>query len=224
VPLLASNVRNTGAAAFLYGSMAGLFGDVLDKDVYQAYRDRLLQDFGDVTDPVVEMMVEQLALAHLNIGRLHVRAANAASVDEAKAYNAAAARLMGEFRRTSLALKAYRVPASPRNVTVVQQNLARGDQQIALVTGGAAAGALRHDCDPDNEVASSGAKGLTHGELVRHPRPEPAARAGREVELVEAEGAHGPWPPAVAAGGPGKPSVGALDRPPDCRRQGPCGG
>ena len=47
-------------------------------------------------------------MAHHAIGCLYVRAATAETLDQAKLYNAAAARLLGEFRRTVLALKKYR--------------------------------------------------------------------------------------------------------------------
>jgi hypothetical protein len=53
-------------------------------------------------------MVEQLALAHYRIGQLHVSAGNAQGAEAAKLFNAAVARLWGEFRRTALALQVYR--------------------------------------------------------------------------------------------------------------------
>ena len=57
------------------------------------------------------MLIEQLALAHLNCGQLFYRASEAGSVECATAYLAATARLMAEFRRTALALPAYREAA-----------------------------------------------------------------------------------------------------------------
>ena len=48
--------------------------------------------------------------------------------------NGAASKLTAEFRRLCLAVKEYRSPTVPKSVTVVrQQNLAGGDQRIALV-------------------------------------------------------------------------------------------
>ena len=56
---------------------------------------------------------------------------------EATAYLGATARLTTEFRRSALALKTYRAPAPAAHLTVVrQQNVAVGDQQVALVEGG----------------------------------------------------------------------------------------
>ena len=54
------------------------------------------------------MLLEQLALAHFRIAQLHVCAGTAKSIEGAKVYNSVTARLWGEFRRTALALRAYR--------------------------------------------------------------------------------------------------------------------
>jgi len=58
------------------------------------------------------MMLEQLVLTHYRIGQLQVQASCAESKEGVKIYNSAASRLLGEFRRTALALHAYgsRVP------------------------------------------------------------------------------------------------------------------
>jgi hypothetical protein len=54
------------------------------------------------------MIIEQLALAHYGVGLLSCKAANAGKVEAVGLYAGAAARLMGEFRRSALALQAYR--------------------------------------------------------------------------------------------------------------------
>ena len=54
---------------------------------------------------------EQFALADPSIGRLHVQAAQTWSVEQAKAYNAAAARLLAEYWRSALAFRSYRAPS-----------------------------------------------------------------------------------------------------------------
>src|SRR5262249_42206623 len=102
-----------------------------------AYLKQLFQEVGNPSDPLERMVIEQLALAHHCIGRLHVKSASSKTMHEATAYIAAAARLMTEYRRSALALKTYRDPARAAHVTVVrQQNVAVGDQQVALVEGG----------------------------------------------------------------------------------------
>jgi hypothetical protein len=84
------------------------YNDPFDGPAAQAYLQHLLEDAGHPRDPIERMMVEQLAVAHFRIVQLHVRAQKAHGVEAAKLYNAAAARLLGEFRRTALGLRAYR--------------------------------------------------------------------------------------------------------------------
>jgi hypothetical protein len=78
---------------------------------FRAFLDQLVRDMG-VTDRVEVMLLEQLALAHFRVAQLHIQAEEARG-PAADVYNHAAARLMGEFRRTALALPAYRA-ARPR--------------------------------------------------------------------------------------------------------------
>jgi hypothetical protein len=75
---------------------------------FRVYLDRLLADAGDITDPVEIMLLEQLAMAHFRIGQLHGAAGQAQTLEGTKLLSAAAARLLGEFRRTALAIRAYR--------------------------------------------------------------------------------------------------------------------
>jgi hypothetical protein len=70
---------------------------------------RTLEAAGSPSDPIERMLIEQICLAHHNIGRLHVKAATADNPEEARVSLGAAALLTGEFRRCVLALKSYRV-------------------------------------------------------------------------------------------------------------------
>jgi hypothetical protein len=79
---------------------------------FNQYVSDVLQEAGNPKDPIERMMVEQLVLAHHNIGRLQVQAALSKGAAEAEMYNTAAVRLMGEFRKTTLALKACRMPGT----------------------------------------------------------------------------------------------------------------
>src|SRR4051812_9649452 len=69
----AENLRQMTAAAYLYSSMVKTLGSTIDITEYQIFRDRLLDDAGQPGDPVEVMLIEQLALAHHNIGRLFIR-------------------------------------------------------------------------------------------------------------------------------------------------------
>jgi hypothetical protein len=75
---------------------------------------RLLADAGAAADPVERMLVEQLALTHFTVARLHAHAGDAPTADDAGLYLDAAARLQGEFRRSALALQVYRLGAARR--------------------------------------------------------------------------------------------------------------
>ena len=96
--------------ALVPGSMAtalGLTGELVGAAGYREYLDRLRKEAGNPTDPVEVMMLEQLAFAHLHA--IHLQGlAGQAKGKEAVAQLNAAARLQNEFRKTALALKAYR--------------------------------------------------------------------------------------------------------------------
>lgn len=81
---------------------------LFDGRSYKAYLEGLLRDAGSPTDPVEVTLVEQLALAHFRIGQLHATAGKAQGLEATKILNGVTSRLLGEFRRTALALRAYR--------------------------------------------------------------------------------------------------------------------
>ena len=80
------------------------------------------------------MLIEQLAMAHHAVGRLHWKAATAGTLEAAAVYLGAACRLTGEFRKSALALKGYRAPATPQ-VTVIRQD-AGGPRPVVHDPGG----------------------------------------------------------------------------------------
>jgi hypothetical protein len=108
----AEHLRQVADCFFLQGSMRSPDGPNFDVQTFKVYLDDLLKGSGASSDPIEQMLVHQLAQAHFAIGRLHVRSSGSRGTVEAVAYVAAAARLMAEFRRTSLALQAYREAAA----------------------------------------------------------------------------------------------------------------
>jgi hypothetical protein len=74
---------------------------------FKVHLEQTLADLGNPTDPIERMMIEQLVLAHFRIAQLHVDAGYCKHAEGMKLYTAATARLLGEFRRTALALRAY---------------------------------------------------------------------------------------------------------------------
>lgn len=83
-------------------------GAMFDGAAFRVFLEQMLADAGNPTDPVERMMLEQLALAHFRTAQLHAAAGQSKGAEAAKLLTAAAARLLGEFRRTALALRAYR--------------------------------------------------------------------------------------------------------------------
>jgi hypothetical protein len=75
---------------------------------FKSYLDNLLAESGSPHDPIEKMLIEQLALAHHNIGRLHVKSSAVDSHQESVAYAAAATRLTAEYRRLASAIQDYR--------------------------------------------------------------------------------------------------------------------
>jgi hypothetical protein len=80
----------------------------IDPQAYMLYHDRLLADCGGPSDPIEVMLIEELSLAHFSLGLLFAKTSNAGKVEAVGIYAGAAARLMGEVRRSALALQAYR--------------------------------------------------------------------------------------------------------------------
>ena len=91
--------------------------DSFDTSVFQSYLEQMQIEAGDASDPIERMMIEQLAMAHLRIGDLHLHAAHATGSELIKILNAATMRALSEFRKTALALAAYRERGkqSPKN-------------------------------------------------------------------------------------------------------------
>src|SRR5262249_50668049 len=108
-----------GAFPALMASALGL-DRYFDTAAYRVYLGQVLKDLGDPADPIERMLAEQLCLAHFRTAQLHVGAGQARGAEAVKAYNAVAARMLGELRRTALALKAYRtgVPAGESRATL----------------------------------------------------------------------------------------------------------
>jgi len=96
-------------ALFLRGSM-GPASHGFDVKAFKLYRDNLLERAGSPSDPIEIMLIEQVALAHLSIGRLHSEAAGSSNLEQTKVFATLANTSSGEFRRSVLALKAYRAP------------------------------------------------------------------------------------------------------------------
>jgi hypothetical protein len=96
--------------AILPAALASAFG--MDRFIesvgFRRYLDDVLKDAGNPTDPVEIMLLEQLTVSHLRAAQLQGHAGQAVGLEAIAVYNAAAARLTAEFRKTVLTLKEYR--------------------------------------------------------------------------------------------------------------------
>lgn len=107
-----------GAELLREGIFPALMASALGLDSYvetpafRVFLQRLMEDLGNPQDPIEKMLAEQLALAHFRIAQLHIGAGQAKSHEAVKLYNTVCARMLGEFRRSCLALRALRVPST----------------------------------------------------------------------------------------------------------------
>jgi hypothetical protein len=105
---LALNLRDNAAAGWLYWVTNSTLGEQIGPDAFLVFRKLLLEEAGDPSDPIERMLVEQMALAHFSIGQLRIRSCTTDLPKMALAFSDSATRLLGEFRRCSLALEEYR--------------------------------------------------------------------------------------------------------------------
>jgi hypothetical protein len=159
----AGHLRDSTSSMFHFAAMTPAFKGI-DHRAYKIYRDRLLDDCGGPTDPIEVMIIEQLSLAHFSLGLLSCKAANAVKVEAVGVYSGAAARLMGEFRRSALALQAYRAAS---------RQLAAASTGTALVLSGESP-----DLDDDPEkIHKSAEMGSTRRDSDEEPPVIPMPRA-----------------------------------------------
>ena len=104
----AANLKQKAGAAYFMCTLQGLLGTDFPPAAYLLYRDQLMQDFGNPSDPLMIMAIEQLVLVHHNIGRLYLKSVNSDAAPASTAYALAAARLLAEHRRNTLALAELR--------------------------------------------------------------------------------------------------------------------
>ena len=110
----ALNLRDMAAAGWLYWITSTTLAEKINPDAFKLYRDIMLHEAGNPSDPIERMLIEQLALAHFSIGQLRIRSCSTESPKMAIAFADAATRLLGELRRCSLALEDYRAKQAAR--------------------------------------------------------------------------------------------------------------
>ena len=101
----AENFRRGAAGLYAASISAPVIPGTDDVEMMVHYLHRLTADCNAHTNPMHRMLVEPIAVAHHRIASLHSNSANAKTPEAMVAYNAAAARLMAELRRSMLALQ-----------------------------------------------------------------------------------------------------------------------
>jgi hypothetical protein len=94
---------------------------------FKSYRDVLVREAGS-QDVLEQTLLEQVALAHLSASQLLANAGLEKTSKAAGIYATAAAKLMGEVRRTVVAIKELRSPTPPASITIA------ATQQVNLTT------------------------------------------------------------------------------------------
>ncbi len=189
--------------------LSAITGDTLKTTVstpgYKSYIDKVLEDAGSPTDPIERQWLEQETWAHATIGNLLSQAARTQSPEAIKALTTSAARLLAEHRKTGLARREYHAPTAQNQITLVhQQNVAAGNQHVAMVDGRPQEPS---EATSDIELGSNGL--LSHVELAAPFAPTNR----RETEPFEAPGFFSGSPEEAQRRGTEEPSVDAIDWP-----------
>jgi hypothetical protein len=171
----AGHLRETVPSIFMFASLSQAF-KVIDQHAYKVYRDDLLADCGSPTDPIEVMIVEQLALAHFSLGLLSCKAANAGKVEAVGVYAGAAARMMGEFRRSALALQVYRA-ASRQLAHDPTKDLLIPNEETDPIDDQSGESRINDELDVRTEESDA-------GETII-PYPEPTSLEGQSTRSTE---------------------------------------
>jgi len=103
--------------------MEAILGEAAKSDTdaftYEHLLAKVLKEAGDPVDPIERMSIEMTTFAFHKTGQLLAKAARAEHMSAVEIYNAAAAKMMAEFRRQTLALKEYRTTAGSPKLKVV---------------------------------------------------------------------------------------------------------
>lgn len=188
----AQSLEHKAAGIYLALSIDKTIRKATPEGSFQRYLETLLAEYGSPTDPVERMLIEQLAIVHHVIGRLHAQANYAASPEEAEVHLGSAARLTAEMRRTALALRQYRQGPAQQLTVISQQSLVAG-QQVAIVAGTKKAlPAKRPKKAPRNKLSGPAKEALAYERqqpfpILAEAPPDPASvvRSGPRAKAAD---------------------------------------
>jgi hypothetical protein len=135
---LANYIRDSHAAAVLATTQSKTLGKFVSSKAFVIFMQNELNKAQNPDDPLERMAIQQMVLIHFRIADLHAWVSQTTDPKELVRLESSIVRLTAEYRKMFGAIKQYRSPkpAAPQHVTVVeQQNVAHGDQQIAVFPG-----------------------------------------------------------------------------------------
>ena len=91
-------LRESSAGVYLSSSVGACLGNVVTPTGFKRYLEELRQAAGDSTNPLTQMLWEQFAMAHHNLGRLYSQASQSKTLDEIQTYSAILLKLHAELR------------------------------------------------------------------------------------------------------------------------------
>ena len=162
----ALNLHNVAAAGWLFWIVrCTMSEDVISPEAFKMYRDILLEDVGSPIDPIEIMLVEQLALAHFAIGRLQIKACIMEDAKLSATFSDAATRLLGEFRRCSLALEDYRAKQAARKERPADNDVAEKTVPAPAARNGKPRPSANGETSPNGKKKPVDTKLTTTGEI-----------------------------------------------------------
>ena len=97
----AAFLRESAGGLYLSASVGPCLGNHITPAGFKEYLANLRQSAGSSSNPLEQLLWEQLALGHHNLGRLYSRAAEAKTIDEVGCYSSITNKLHGELRLLS---------------------------------------------------------------------------------------------------------------------------
>ncbi len=91
-------LRESSTGVYLSSSVGACLGDVVTPTGFKRYLEELRQAAGNSTHPLEQMLWEQFAMAHHNLGRIYSQASGSKTINEVQIYSAVLIKLHAELR------------------------------------------------------------------------------------------------------------------------------
>ncbi len=91
-------LRESSTGVYLASSVGACLGEVVTPTGFRRYLEELRQAVGASSHPLAQMLWEQFAMAHHNLGRLYSQASGSKTIVEVQTYSAILIKLHAELR------------------------------------------------------------------------------------------------------------------------------